>query len=326
MSKILLIDDSDFMRNTTAQMLFEHGYTVIEATNGKSGLELSQKETPDCVILDLLMPDMDGFDVLTELRTKRNTIPIIIFSSDIQDCARKRCFDLGAFDFVDKPPDKEKLLKTIRMAISFGQKGQTLVLTDKQNDVLKEMINIGVGKGAEMLNAILDTHIKLEVPFVRVLSQIEFRKDIQINRIDSLAAVNLSFKGDISGNIELVFPTQSAVNMVAALTGEDSRNMILDSIRTGTLSEIGNIVINAVIGSISNMLKFSLSYSAPTYLEGNYEKLSLAMRTDEHSIILQARARFIIETLAVIGDILLFMELDSLDKIFTIINTVENDV
>lgn len=325
MSKVLLIDDNDFMRSLTAKILLDNGYEVIEAKTGTEGLLRSAKDDPDCVMLDLLMTDMDGFSVLQQLRTKRNTIPIIIISSDIQDSAKKRCFDLGALDFIEKPPHQEQVLRVIQLAIGFGQKGQTLILSDKQNDVLKEMINIGIGKGAEMLNAILDTHIKLDVPFIRILSQKEFQKDIKVNSVDTLAAVNLSFKGDISGNIELVFPTQSALNLVAALTGEKPQDVSLDSIRTGTLSEIGNIVINAIMGNISNMMSFNLAYSVPSYLEGNYEKLSQAIETGENSIILQARARFIIEALAIIGDIVLFMELDSYDKIFAIIETVEND-
>lgn len=322
MPKILIIDDSDYMRSVIVKILSENNYDIVEACNSIEGMRMASDDEFDLVILDLLMPDMDGFEVLAKLRQHRNTVPVVIFSSDIQDSAKKRCFDLGAFDFVSKPPDRENVLKTVSMAIGFGQKGQTLVLSDKQNDVLKEMINIGIGKGAEMLNAILATHIKLEVPFVRVLSQKEFQKDVKNNMVDTLAAVNLSFKGDITGNIELVFPTQSAQNMIAAVTGADPDSVVLDSIRTGTLSEIGNIVINAVIGSISNLLDFDLSYSAPNYLEGNYEKLSLAMRTGEDSIILQARARFIIDTLAVVGDIVLFLELNSLDKIFTIIDRV----
>jgi chemotaxis protein CheC len=250
-------------------------------------------------------------------------VPVIICSSDIQDSARARCFELGAFDFIDKPPQKDLFLNKVQIAVGLNQQGTSTVLNDKQNDVLKEMINIGVGKGADMLNAILATHIKLEVPFVRVLSQKEFERDIQKNKLDSLAAVNLAFHGDINGNVELVFPKESAANLVAALTGEDPKSLVLDSIRTGTLSEIGNVVINAVIGSISNLLSFNLTYSAPSYLEGNYEKLSMVIRKGSNSVILQARARFIIDMLAVVGDIVLFLELDSLDKIFTIIERVE---
>ena len=109
---------------------------------------------------------------------------------------------------------------------------------------------------------------------------------------------------------------------MAALTGEDPKTILLDSISTGTLSEIGNIVINAVIGSICTMFDFKLTYSAPMYLEGNYEKLSMLIRTGGNSIILQARARFVIDMFAVTGDIVLFLELDSLDKIFSIIENV----
>jgi chemotaxis protein CheC len=325
MPKILLIDDSDYMRDFTKKILSENGYDVIEAPNGALGIKYADIKNPDCILLDLLMPDIDGYEVLRQLRQLRSTIPIIIYSSDMQDSAKSHSFELGAFDFIDKPPNRQILLQKIQAALSLNEKGGSLALTDKQNDVLKEMINIGIGKGAEMLNAILATHINLEVPFVRVLSQKEFEFDIKKNRVDSLAAVNLSFSGDISGNVELVFPKESAVNLVAALTGEKPESIVMDSIRTGTLSEIGNIVINAVIGSISNLLGFTLNYSMPLYLEGNYEKLSMAVRTGEDSIILQARARFIIDMLAVVGDIMLFLELDSLDKIFTIIKKVEND-
>ncbi|MDG5814560.1 response regulator [Chitinispirillales bacterium ANBcel5] len=323
--KVLLIDDSIFMRRKIESILSIGGYSIAEASTGREGLEAAEKEDFDCIVLDLLMPDMDGFKVLEKLRAIRNTVPIIIASSDIQDSAKGRCFKLGAFDFVEKPPDKEILLHKVHIAIGLNEEGGTLVLSDKQNDVLKEMINIGIGKGAEMLNVILATHIKLEVPFVRVLSQSEFEFDVKKNQLDSLAAVNLSFKGDISGNVELVFPKESAANLVAALIGEEPNSMSLDSIRTGTLSEVGNIVINAVIGSISNMLNFKLAYSTPTYVEGDYEKLSMMIRKGANSVILQARARFIIDMFAVTGDIVLFLELDSLDKIFTIIERVSND-
>jgi chemotaxis protein CheC len=323
MAQILLIDDSEYMQQLTAQMLQEAGHTVLTANSGAAGIEQAKNPLVECIILDLLMPDMDGFTVLQTLRELRSTVPVIICSSDIQDSARARCFELGAFDFVDKPPQKELFLNKVQIAVGLNQQGTSLVLNDKQNDVLKEMINIGVGKGADMLNAILATHIKLEVPFVRVLSQKEFERDIQKNTLDSLAAVNLAFHGDINGNVELVFPKESAANLVAALTGEDPKSIVLDSIRTGTLSEIGNVVINAVIGSIGNLLEFNLTYSAPSYLEGNYEKLSMVIRKGSDSVILQARARFIIDMLAVVGDIVLFLELDSLDKIFTIIERVE---
>ncbi|MBD3315940.1 MAG: response regulator [Chitinivibrionales bacterium] len=323
MAKILIIDDSLYMRQTVERILTEGGHKVILAEDGDEGINLTATHKPDCVILDLLMPDVDGFDVLSRLRQARSTIPIIIFSSDIQESARKRCFDLGAFDFLDKPPAPGELLKMVQMAVRLVSKGQVLLLTERQEDVLKEMINIGVGKGADMLNAILDTHIKLEVPFVRVLSQSEFKEDIKLIPFDTLAAVNLSFNGDLNGNVELVFPTESAVKLVAALTGSDPETIVLDTIHTGTLSEIGNIVINAVIGSISNLLELKLTYSAPNYIEGDYEKLSMAFRTGKDSIILQARARFIIDMLSITGNIVLFLEVDSLDKIFNLIEQME---
>ena len=117
MAKILLIDDSWLMRRGLSSMICSASHSVIEAENGKDGLALLASERPDCIVLDLLMPEMDGYQVLEHLKKKDNTIPVVICSADIQKTAREKCMALGATGFLNKPPQEKEILSAINEAI-----------------------------------------------------------------------------------------------------------------------------------------------------------------------------------------------------------------
>ncbi|HCY86424.1 MAG TPA: response regulator [Desulfobacteraceae bacterium] len=109
MAKLLLIDDSWLTRRGLSGMVSDMGHTVIEAENGKVGLEMVKNENPDCILLDLLMPEMDGYEVLTRLAASKNQIPVLVCTADIQNTARQKCLALGAAGFLNKPPKEEEL-------------------------------------------------------------------------------------------------------------------------------------------------------------------------------------------------------------------------
>jgi len=183
-------------------------------------------------------------------------------------------------------------------------------------DVLQELINIGIGKAAGMLNEMLDTHVILRVPVIRILSQQDLERELgEISR-NTLSAVRMGFKGSFSGNALLLFPPDSANNLVSVLTGEESIEDDMDSIRMGTLTEIGNILINCVMGSISNVLGKQLSYSLPSYFEDSL--LNMLQQNDDdagNASIILARTHFIIEKHSINGDIILFFEVGSFDAL-----------
>ena len=191
-------------------------------------------------------------------------------------------------------------------------------LTPEQIDALQELVNIGVGRAASVLNEMVEARIILQIPFIQVLSPLNLKQELE-GRFDEdyLAAVRLDFTGAFSGAAELVFPTDSASTLVALLTGEEPGTPDLDALRIGTLSEVGNIVINSVMGSISNVLKQHMDYEVPVYVEDTIENLLTA---DSNVAILLAQARFTIEQLQVIGDIILLFELNSFDALLRAIN------
>jgi diguanylate cyclase (GGDEF)-like protein len=114
--KILLIDDSDFFANYIKSILEEAGYTMLHVNKGEDGLRMVRLEKPDLVLLDVVMPDMDGFQVCRILREaeSNNLMPIIMLTSQDNQEDRLVGLELGADDYITKPFDKRELLSRVR--------------------------------------------------------------------------------------------------------------------------------------------------------------------------------------------------------------------
>ena len=193
-------------------------------------------------------------------------------------------------------------------------------LTVDQLDALKELINIGVGQAAGLLNEMIEVRIQLQIPSIQLLSAIELQRELAERLgLEQLSAVQLNFTGSFAGTAELVFPTESAAMLVAVLTGEDPQSPELDALKISTLTEVGNILINSVMGSISNVLDRPLRYAVPTYTEEDVKHLVPLKQSEEVSTVLLAQARFDIQELQVQGDIILFFEVGSFDTLLAAI-------
>lgn len=188
-------------------------------------------------------------------------------------------------------------------------------------DALKEIIGIGIGSGANALNTMLDSHVHLEVPFLKILSPKEFEVEMEKCGTEHLSSIQLPFKGNFSGVSELVFPYESASGFIAALTHEETDYTDINSIRASTLSEIGNIVLNAVMGSISNLLGLKLTYSIPNYAEGDFNTLLPFHTTIPDTDVLLAHTHFKVGGFEIEGDIILFFEIGSFNKLLEAIDT-----
>lgn len=117
MGSVLIIDDAAFARRMIRKAIEEVGHRVLEATNGQEGLDMAAAHSPDCIMTDLLMPKMDGFAFLKAMREKQIKIPVIVLSADIQESARKKSEDLGAFMMLKKPPKAPEIQAAIQKAM-----------------------------------------------------------------------------------------------------------------------------------------------------------------------------------------------------------------
>jgi chemotaxis protein CheC len=186
-------------------------------------------------------------------------------------------------------------------------------LSEDHLDAIKEFINIGVGKAANILNELLDAHISLDVPVIEITDNQEIKSMMpDLNEI--LSTIQLEFIGQFSGNAALVFPQHSASNLVAALTGEEVGSLDLDMLRSETLTEVGNILINGVMGSISNMLNNALDFIPPKYSEMKVDEI-LNFGNEENYKLLLIKTRFAVLDHNIEGNILIFFKVESFDQL-----------
>lgn len=121
MALILIVEDAQFTRNIIVKFLKKEGYAILEASNGREGLQVIRDRAPDCILLDLLMPDLNGLQVLEALQAEGSTIPVIVLTADIQQTTRQQCMNLGAFLVINKPPNRDELLAVIQKALALKE-------------------------------------------------------------------------------------------------------------------------------------------------------------------------------------------------------------
>ena len=118
MVKILVVDDAKFTRNRVAQPLEDGGFEVIQARNGEEALKLFEEQQPQCIVTDLLMPVVDGIELIETLRKRGSDIPIIVVTADIQKTTREKCDKLGINGFLTKPFQPEQILEQVEQVVS----------------------------------------------------------------------------------------------------------------------------------------------------------------------------------------------------------------
>ena len=116
MLKILIIDDERAIRNTLKDILENEGYKAETAENGEEGFQKIKNQPFDAAICDIKMPKMDGIELLTQMKNEGIDLPIIMISGHGNIETAVESVKLGAYDFISKPPDLNRLLITLRNA------------------------------------------------------------------------------------------------------------------------------------------------------------------------------------------------------------------
>ncbi|MBI5815003.1 MAG: chemotaxis protein CheX [Nitrospinae bacterium] len=193
-------------------------------------------------------------------------------------------------------------------------------ISPRHIDALTEIINIGVGRAASIINEMVGHHVSLRVPFVKLVRPEDLAREIGYEGNSEFSSVQMPFEGALHGVASLIFPPESASKLVAVLTGEESDSLDLDSIKVETLNEVGNIVLNSVIGSIGNLLEQRFEYSIPSYMEGVFNEIFLSAGAS-NPIIMIAKADFLIMEHNIRGDIMIIFEVNSFDSVLLAIES-----
>jgi two-component system KDP operon response regulator KdpE len=149
--RILIVDDEPAIRRFLRTSLAFEGYQVTEAEDGKAALDLLRRNTTDVLVLDLGLPDVDGFEVIQRLRDEGSALPIIVLSSRTDEAGKVKALDLGADDYVTKPFGVDELLARIRAALRhrLQQKGEQPIF--RSGDLTVDLVRrVVTARGAEV--------------------------------------------------------------------------------------------------------------------------------------------------------------------------------
>lgn len=134
MKKILVVDDEPSIRELVSMVLKREGYEVAEASDGKSGLAMAEKNNPDLIILDLMLPDISGHDICKKVSSNSN-IPIIMLTAKNDIVDKVLGMELGADDYITKPFDNRELLVRVRALLRRTQNKETSSDTIKTGEL-----------------------------------------------------------------------------------------------------------------------------------------------------------------------------------------------
>jgi chemotaxis protein CheC len=311
MARILVVDDSRLARVALRRALEKAGHQVSEAADAETALQLVKEGGYDLVSSDVLMPGLDGRAFLDALAAQPSAPPVLIVTADVQASTREELLQRGAAGVVTKPFAPDVLLAAVDAALA-DRHGADPRLTDAQRADLAEVVNIAVRHAAAALDDLTGLSVELTVPEVDVVTVPALARTFGELVGETLSSVQMGFRGGLDGCAFLVFPPSSAAKLASLVSGEPAAP-ISEGMHTGTLTEIGNILINAVVGAIANLLDLRLRYSLPVYGEGRVMDLLATRHTGSVPVVLVARARFEIRESQVDGSLLLLFEMTSFE-------------
>ncbi len=152
-SRVLVVDDDPFVRDLVTRYLAREGFEVRSAENGEEGLELAASLRPDAITLEIRLPDIDGWTVLSRLKQDPQLarIPVVVLSMDE---GAQRGMALGASHYLAKPIDGENLLKTVKRCLRRSGSSQTVLVVDDDPSIRHMVARTLTGQGVEVIPAV----------------------------------------------------------------------------------------------------------------------------------------------------------------------------
>ncbi len=333
--KILIVDDSKFSQKLLSNLLKEldEDLEIILANDGREGLEKFKNIRPDCSIIDLLMPTIDGRELVKLIKKYDNNAKIFVLTADVQKNVKREMEQCGIISFINKPLDREKV-KSIYLTI----KEESYVEDNFEHDdnlaydILKEFFNIAVGKAADLLSQMLNKRILLSIPSVKIIktsSQVNIKDYFQNSFDGTLMVSSISFQKDIKGLANLIFPAKKMRTIINLSLGENLHyNSSLDftELDFDVTKEIGNVILNSIMGEMGNLLGKDLEYTLPDVQVFNLEEFLKRIRESKYVNSLILNISFTIKDINVAGAIIVNLSIDSFKDIMKILKGMEEDL
>jgi len=266
-AKILVVDDTPKNIQLVAQILTREGFTVDFALNGLAALEHVANNAYDLILLDIMMPDMDGFDVCRKLKENPATsdIPVIFITAKTDSESVSKAFELGGVDYITKPFNAPELIARAKTHITIKKQKtemQNLIaVRDRLFSIIGHDLRGPIGSTSQMLNMVLND--TAENDSEKLLEILNLTKN-EIDKVYYLLENLLDWASDqrkrIAINLQPVDLSTSLLDSISILTGliKDKQINIINKIPS-TISVIADERMLKTIfrNLISNAIKFS---------------------------------------------------------------------
>ncbi|MCJ0973478.1 response regulator [Pseudomonas sp. PS1] len=264
---LLICDDSSLARKQLLRSLpAAWQLDIHQAAGGVEALERIRKGGVDLLLLDLTMPDMDGYQVLAQLRDEGLDCKVIVVSADIQEEAVRRVLELGALAFIRKPADPVHLRQTLA---SLGMIGTELPMLGQRDagdmvgfrDAVREVVNVAMGRAAALLARVLGVFVQLPIPNVNMLEVGELHMALaDAAQGDKLTAVCQGYiGGGIAGEALLIFHDSEVADMARLMRADDYRELEM-------LLDLSSLLISACLSGIADQIDVVFSQGHPQVL------------------------------------------------------------
>ncbi|UCJ15376.1 response regulator [Pseudomonas sp. MM211] len=271
-ASLLICDDSNMARKQLLRALpADWPVTVSQASNGQEALELLRAAHFDLLLLDLTMPVLDGYGVLTALKAEGREQKVIVVSGDVQDEAVRRVQELGALAFLKKPGDPELLRQTLDK-LGFLNTPAALAKpvapalsepTVSFRDAFREVVNVAMGQAAALLARVLGVFVQLPIPNVNILEVSELHMALaDAQRGNGLTAVCQGYiGGGICGEALLIFHDSEVADMAKLMDWQQQDFSAMEM-----LLDMSSVLIGACLSGIAAQLDVSFSQGHPQIL------------------------------------------------------------
>ncbi len=348
---LLICDDSNMARKQVARSLPDGWDVEITfASNGVEGIAAIKEGKGDVLLLDLNMPEMDGYQVLETILQQDLPTLVIVISGDIQPEAHQRVKSLGALDFIKKPVDKNKLTEILSAYGVFNKSDLLIQQTQTQPaalsnlssddisvptaeeiefeeldkpeqstididsdmlDCYQEIANVAMGRAGDLLARLLDVFVVLPIPNVNFIEVSELT--MALSDVESKEKTSGICQGFIGAGVSgeaLLILNDSSFKDVASLMKYDQA--LDNSIELELLMDLANLLIGACLSGISAQLDMSFSQGHPVVL-GQHRKIAelIATNTNKWKKTLAIEISYSIENYPIKCELLLLFTEES---------------
>jgi len=269
-TRILVVEDSAFMRRIVRNALNGRGFReVIEAENGEEGLRKYETEKPDMVLLDIIMPDLHGTEVLKKIMIMDENAKVIMLSAVGQEKTMKICNKLGSVGYIVKPFEDEQLVDSVEKAFRAKGKRKPLAkLTEFEEDALREVSHVGAQHAATALSKMIGQTVKAKLLAARMTSLADL-PELVGDKETMVSGIYFPITGDISGSLLMVFPQKSAFTLVDLLLKKKlGTTKEFDEMGKSALSEAGNVLAGNCLTALSHILAMHVVEYVPDFAQG----------------------------------------------------------